>query len=107
MNPRFGTPYSLTTMSPNAAAVLAFLLLATIAPQAGLQDDASSSKLRIEWAEFKKLHDAGSVVIVDVRGAESFEAGHIPGARSVPLDEVEKRADELKKLKKLIVTYCA
>ena len=94
-------------MFANAAATLAFLLFTTMAPQAGLQDDVSSSKLRIEWAEFKKLHDAGRVIIIDVRGADSFEAGHIPGARSVPLDEVEKRADDLKKLEKLIVTYCA
>jgi rhodanese-related sulfurtransferase len=69
--------------------------------------DVSSPKLRIGWEEFKKLYDAKKVVVVDVRDKGAFEAGHIPDSRSVPLDEVERRAAELKKLKKPIVTYCA
>ncbi len=69
--------------------------------------DARSAKLRISWTDFKKLHDSGKVAIVDVRDAESFAAGHIPGARSVAADQIEKRAGELKKLKVPIVTYCA
>ena len=31
----------------------------------------------------------GDVVLVDVRPAEEYEAGHIEGARSIPLDELE------------------
>lgn len=73
----------------------------------GQEDDLSSPRLRIPWEEFKPLYDAKKVVVVDVRDAASFQAGHIPGARSVPLDDVEKRAAELKKLQKPIVTYCA
>lgn len=71
------------------------------------QDDLASPRLRIEWAEFKKLYDAGKIVVVDVRGPDAFEAGHIPGARSIPLDEVESRTTELKALGKPIVFYCA
>src|SRR3954447_15965572 len=37
---------------------------------------------------------SGDVVLVDVRPSEEFEAGHIPGARSVPLDELEERLPE-------------
>src|ERR687888_937627 len=33
----------------------------------------------------------GDVVLVDVRPPEEFEAGHITGARSIPLDELEDR----------------
>jgi rhodanese-related sulfurtransferase len=73
----------------------------------GQEDDVSSPKLRIGWDEFKKLYDEKKVVVVDVRDLGSFEAGHIPGSRLVPLDEVEKRAADLKKLKKPVVTYCA
>jgi rhodanese-related sulfurtransferase len=47
------------------------------------------------------------VVVVDVRAAADYEAGHIPGARSIPLDQVEKRVAALKALKKPIVLYCA
>src|SRR6476619_4838152 len=35
------------------------------------------------------------VVLVDVRPTEEFEAGHIEGARSIPLDELQDRLDEL------------
>jgi len=74
---------------------------------AGQADDFSSPKLRIEWTDFTKLHAANEAVVVDVRGAADYEAGHIPGAWSIPLDQIEKRAAELKKLNKPIVLYCA
>jgi predicted sulfurtransferase len=62
---------------------------------------------RISMAEFKKLHASGSVLVVDVRDADSFKLGHIPGAILVPLEQVSARARELKAVKKPIVTYCA
>ncbi len=37
----------------------------------------------------------GDVVLVDVRPAEEFAAGHIEGARSIPLEELERRLAEL------------
>jgi rhodanese-related sulfurtransferase len=74
---------------------------------AAAQDDLMSAKLRIEWAEFKKLHDAGKVVVVDVRDPVAFEASRIPGSINVPLDQVEKRVEELKKHGKVVVFYCA
>ena len=77
------------------------------APFAAQEGDLASPKLRIEWAEFKDAYDAGRVAVVDVRGTDAFEAGHIPGALSVPLAEIEGRAAELKDLKKPIVLYCA
>lgn len=61
---------------------------------------------RIPMDEFKKLHDAGEAVVVDVRSEEAYKAGHIPGALSMPLGKIESRAQELKSAKKAIVTYC-
>jgi rhodanese-related sulfurtransferase/DNA-binding HxlR family transcriptional regulator len=37
----------------------------------------------------------GDVVVIDVRPAEEYAAGHIEGARSMPLDELERRLAEL------------
>ena len=47
----------------------------------------------------------GDVVLVDVRPAEEFAAGHIDGARSVPLDELERRLTELPPDHE-VVAYC-
>ena len=48
---------------------------------------------------------AGDVVLLDVRPEAEFRAAHIPGARSVPLDELELRIRELPSDKD-IVAYC-
>src|SRR4051812_26062243 len=47
----------------------------------------------------------GDVVLVDVRPTEEFEAGHIEGARSIPLDELEERLAELPDDRE-VVAYC-
>jgi rhodanese-related sulfurtransferase len=47
----------------------------------------------------------GDVVLVDVRPAEEFAAAHIDGARSVPLDELERRLAELPNDRE-VVAYC-
>src|SRR4051812_22476129 len=48
---------------------------------------------------------AGDVVLVDVRPVEEYEAGHIEGARSIPLDELEQRLAELPPDRE-VVAYC-
>ena len=48
---------------------------------------------------------AGDVVLLDVRPEAEFRAAHIPGARSVPLDELQARLRELPRDKD-IVAYC-
>jgi len=45
------------------------------------------------------------VVVLDVRPPEEYRAGHIPGAISVPLDDLGRRLRALPKTK-LIVAYC-
>jgi rhodanese-related sulfurtransferase len=47
----------------------------------------------------------GEVVLVDVRPAEEFDAGHIDGARSIPLEELEGRLAELPADRE-VVAYC-
>jgi rhodanese-related sulfurtransferase/DNA-binding transcriptional ArsR family regulator len=47
----------------------------------------------------------GDVVILDVRPAEEFAAGHIPGALSVPLDRLEATLSRLPERTR-IVAYC-
>lgn len=48
---------------------------------------------------------AGEVCLLDVRPADEYGEGHLPGARSVPLAELEKRLNELP-ADRHIVAYC-
>lgn len=47
----------------------------------------------------------GQVTVLDVRPVEEYRAGHIPGAVSVPLDELRLRLRKLPKGRE-IVAYC-
>ena len=47
----------------------------------------------------------GLITLVDVRPREEYAAGHLPGAISIPLPELELRLGELPKRKE-IVAYC-
>ncbi|MFC4463561.1 ArsR/SmtB family transcription factor [Streptomyces xiangluensis] len=48
---------------------------------------------------------AGEVVVLDVRPVEEYRAGHIPGALSIPVDELPDRINELPEETEIIV-YC-
>lgn len=49
--------------------------------------------------------EAGSVVVLDVRPEQEYRAGHIRGARSIPVSELEARLKEIPR-KKTVVAYC-
>jgi rhodanese-related sulfurtransferase len=51
-----------------------------------------------------RLH-RGDAVLVDVRPPEEYDAGHIEGARSIPIDELERRLAELPDDRE-VIAYC-
>jgi rhodanese-related sulfurtransferase/predicted transcriptional regulator len=53
----------------------------------------------------RRLQDGDSVVVLDVRPAAEYAAGHLPGAVSVPVDELRRRLAELPADRE-IVAYC-
>jgi rhodanese-related sulfurtransferase/DNA-binding transcriptional ArsR family regulator len=59
----------------------------------------------VGWAELAALAQDGGVLLLDVRPSEEYAAGHLPGALSIPVDELEGRLDELPRDRR-IVTYC-
>jgi rhodanese-related sulfurtransferase len=59
----------------------------------------------ISREELVKRLRGNEVVLVDVRPAEEFDAGHIRGAVSIPLDELDERLAELPADSE-IVAYC-
>ena len=74
-------------------------------------------RLRDEWAasleaqdvmdmgELMSLIDHPDVVVVDVRPRDEYEYDHIPGALSIPIDELESKISELPRDKRIVV-YC-
>lgn len=44
--------------------------------------------------------------IVDVRTPEEYSQGHYPSAINIPLDQIQNRVGELKKMKPPVVVYC-
>lgn len=60
----------------------------------------------IDHAELARRLDAGSVTLIDVRPREEYAQGHLPGAVSVPLEELAAWARKSAPRKKPIVAYC-
>jgi rhodanese-related sulfurtransferase/DNA-binding transcriptional ArsR family regulator len=59
----------------------------------------------IRREELVERASRGGVVVLDVRPTEEFVAGHIPGAVSVPLDQLDAALSRLPK-RASIVAYC-
>lgn len=66
-------------------------------------DDGVEAVTKKELA--RRLRKKEDIVVVDVRPTEEYAAGHIPGALSIPVDELRRRLKELPKDKE-VVAYC-
>lgn len=55
--------------------------------------------------EFRRLVRSGEVTVIDVRPRDEYEAGHIPGALSVPVSELPRRLKEIPKSRE-VIAYC-
>jgi rhodanese-related sulfurtransferase/DNA-binding transcriptional ArsR family regulator len=72
------------------------------ARRAYLGDDGGEPVTR---DQLQKLAKTQSVTVLDVRPAEEYAAGHIPGAVSIPLDQLADRLAELPDDEQ-VVAYC-
>lgn len=66
---------------------------------------------------FKKLFGSGNDeqlikalasggVILDVRTKAEFQRGHIDGSTNIPLSDLQRRLEEVRKWKKPVITVC-
>jgi rhodanese-related sulfurtransferase len=55
--------------------------------------------------EVSRLHDDGTIQLVDVRAPHEHEAGHIAGTRLIELSEISARAGEIDR-ERPVVFYC-
>jgi rhodanese-related sulfurtransferase len=69
----------------------------------GLGDGGNTEQ--IDRDELMRRVEAGEVVVLDVRPGPEFAAGHIPGALSIPIDELPDRLSELP-ADVQVVAYC-
>jgi rhodanese-related sulfurtransferase len=78
-------------------------LLAEVAParDAYLGTDVEE----VSRDELLRRAGAGDVIVLDVRPAAEFAAGHIPGAVSIPIDQLGQRLAELPEGTE-VVAYC-
>ncbi|MGA2776057.1 MAG: rhodanese-like domain-containing protein [Steroidobacteraceae bacterium] len=83
-----------------AGAALAIIAVLVYELRAKLQSFAAVSAMQAV-----RLMNQGALVI-DLRGREQFDSGHIGDARNIPQADLEKEADALKKWRdKTVITY--
>lgn len=82
-------------MTTLAAVAAALALAAPSLPTPGVVDGATAQALA-----------AAGAVVVDVRTPAEYQAGHIPGARLIPYDQIAARAGELPAKDRPVVLYC-
>jgi rhodanese-related sulfurtransferase len=84
-----------------SAALLAAAVVAVYEIRERMQSFAALSTMQAV-----RLMNQGALVI-DLRGKESYDAGHIGDARNVPVAELASQAESLKKWRdKNVITYC-
>ena len=56
---------------------------------------SAEPEVAVNTITVQDLHSAADVPVVDVREADEFAAGHVPGAVNLPLSTLGSRLDEL------------
>ena len=89
------------------ARLIAKALAVFLIAGATLSAQAIRNVPRITIDELKALMEKSAVLVLDVRDAESFAKGRIPGAVNVDYTQILKQADKFAGEKRTIVAYCA
>jgi rhodanese-related sulfurtransferase/DNA-binding transcriptional ArsR family regulator len=79
--------------------------LAEVQQVVGLYLDGHDQLEPVTLKELRRLMRDGDVTILDVRPTDEFDAGHIPGALSMPVSELKGRIREIPKSRE-VVAYC-
>jgi len=88
---------------------IAFVCLVLLATLSGCvaeekpPEKAQYADITVQQA--KEMIDRGEVFILDVRTQEEYDAGHIKGSTLIPVQELDKRLNEIPKDRKILV-YC-
>lgn len=93
---------------PTFLGLTVLLAALLIRPVFAFHSGAGTVPLPIVPAELaQRMLEAGeTLVFIDLRPAEEFKAGRLPGARSIPFGDVPKRYAEIPRTSRVIL-YCA
>ena len=78
----------------------------TANPNLGPETTYADGIRRVTIDELTAMMKSGEAFVVDVRNQDSYDLGHIPGAKLIPAGEIANRLNELPR-DKMIVTYCS
>jgi rhodanese-related sulfurtransferase len=79
--------------------------LAEVEQAANLYIDGRDALEPITLKELRRRLREGDVTVIDVRPTEEYRAGHIPGALSIPVNQLKRRLPEIPKGRE-VVAYC-
>ncbi len=88
--------------APSKRITLFGLLLILVTPWAlaEYQGELSQAQAQLQLTE-------GTITAIDVRSAEEYSAGHVPGAINVPHNEIEQHLQQIEHLKNQpVLLYC-
>jgi 3-mercaptopyruvate sulfurtransferase SseA len=78
----------------------------SVLPDASMPTESVYPEIpRVSLKDAKAAYDAKTAVFVDARTGDSYNTGHIPGALSIPADQIAQHLAELNK-NDWIITYC-
>jgi rhodanese-related sulfurtransferase len=69
------------------------------------EDTVDRTGLEVDAAQLAEMISAGSVEVIDVRRDYEYEAGHVPGARHIELNDLTANAESIDR-GKTVVFYC-
>ena len=85
---------------------ISFSLL-TVVAVASLSAQAVRNVPRISIDDLKALMQQDAVLVLDVRNADEFKSGHIPGAVNLDYTRVTAEGARFKGESRTVVAYCA
>ncbi|MFZ6687311.1 rhodanese-like domain-containing protein [Undibacterium sp. SXout11W] len=63
---------------------------------------------KVSQFQATQFMNQGKTLVLDVRNAEEFAAGHLPNAKNIPLADLSSRIKEIEKSKNtVVITVCA
>ena len=86
-------------LTDNLALVALFLASGMMLFWPELMKLAGASAQEVNTLDATRLLNEGKTLVLDVRDAPEYAAGHLPKARHIPLRELSKRLDEIAKWK--------